>query len=101
MQRRGLSTEPTDLQQRLGYLREGLKRSGVKLTHQRLEILAELARSVDHPDAETIFRGVRERVAPISLDTVYRTLWLLHDLGLVTVLGQPHEIGRASCRETV
>jgi len=30
---------------------------------------------------------VRARLPTVSLDTVYRTLWLLSDLGLVTSLG--------------
>ena len=72
-------------------LKEGLKRAGVKLTHQRMEIFREVAASAAHPDAETIFRGVRERVPAVSLDTVYRTLWLLVDLGLITTLGPPQD----------
>ena len=65
--------------------------AGVKLTHQRMEIFREVARSGDHPDAETVFQGVRERVPALSLDTAYRALWLLSDLGLVNTLGAPHE----------
>lgn len=61
--------------------------AGAKLTHQRLEILRELSSSDAHPDAETVFEAVRERVPTVSLDTVYRTLWLLCDLGLITTLG--------------
>ena len=72
-------------------LKDGLKRSGLKLTHQRLEIFREVAKTGIHPDAETIFKGVRERVSTISLDTVYRTLWLLLDLGLVNSLGPSRE----------
>ena len=30
----------------------------------------------------------------MSLDTVYRTLWLLSDLGLITTLGQPRDRAR-------
>jgi len=82
---------PEALQKRMNDLKDGLRRSGVKLTHQRLEIFHEVAKSGDHPDAETVFNGVRERVPTISLDTVYRTLWLLLDLGLVTTLGSPRE----------
>ena len=33
--------------------------------------------------------GVRQRVPSVSLDTVYRTLWLLLDLGLINTLGPP------------
>jgi Fur family peroxide stress response transcriptional regulator len=86
-----METNPKQLQERMGHLRDGLKRSGLKLTHQRLEIFREVAKSGIHPDAETIFNGVRQRVSTISLDTVYRTLWLLLDLGLVTSLGASRE----------
>jgi Fur family peroxide stress response transcriptional regulator len=83
--------EPEELQKRMNHLKAGLRRSGVKLTHQRLEIFREVAKSGDHPDVETIFLGVRGRVPTVSLDTVYRTLWLLIDLGLLTTLGPPRE----------
>lgn len=79
------------LDERIGKFKEGLKRAGVKLTHQRLEIFREVAWAGDHPDAETIFRGVRVRVPTVSLDTVYRTLWLLVDLGLISTLGPPQD----------
>lgn len=72
---------------RLEHLRTVAREAGLKLTHQRLEIFRELAGTEEHPDAETIFRAVQQRMPTVSLDTVYRTLWMLHDLGLVTTLG--------------
>lgn len=57
------------------------------MTHQRLEIFREVASTIEHPDADTVFRAVQRRMPTVSLDTVYRTLWMLHDLGLVTTLG--------------
>jgi Fur family peroxide stress response transcriptional regulator len=80
-------SERTGSEQRLEHLKATAKEAGVKLTHQRLEIFRELAASEEHPDAETLFRAVQQRVPTVSLDTVYRTLWMLHDLGLVTTLG--------------
>ena len=65
--------------------------AGVKLTHQRIEIFREVVRTGDHPDAETVYKGVRKRMPTVSLDTVYRTLWLLNDLGLITTLGSAKE----------
>jgi Fur family peroxide stress response transcriptional regulator len=65
--------------------------AGVKLTHQRIEIFREVAGTGDHPDAETVLRGVRKRLPTVSLDTVYRALWLLMDLGLVRTLGPSRE----------
>ena len=70
---------------------DATRASGLKLTHQRLEILRELADNREHPDVETLFRAVRARVPTVSLDTVYRTLWTLHGLGLVTTLGARRE----------
>ena len=86
-----MKPDPVDLQQRMNRFEEGLRRSGIKLTHQRLEIFREVAKSVDHPDVETVYKGVRKRVPTVSLDTVYRTLWLLLDLGLITTLGPSRE----------
>jgi Fur family peroxide stress response transcriptional regulator len=75
------------MEQRLEHLKAVAKEAGIKLTHQRLEIFRELAATEDHPDADTLFRSVQQRVPTVSVDTVYRTLWLLQDLGLVTTLG--------------
>jgi len=72
----------------------------MKLTHQRTEIFREVARTADHPDAQTIYERVRERVPAMSLDTVYRTLWLLNDLGLVATLGPPRERARFDANMT-
>lgn len=56
---------------------------GLRLTHQRLEILRELVGAKDHPSAEMVFGRVRRRLPTISLDTVYRTLSTFDDLGLI------------------
>ena len=69
---------------RIEYLTEVLRANGFRLTHQRLEVVRELAATDAHPDAEHVFRSVRKRVPTISLDTVYRTLGTLADLGLVS-----------------
>ena len=75
--------------QQIDRLRQGFRRAGVKLTPQRLQIFLEVAGSEEHPDAETVFRAVRRRMPTVSLDTVYRTLWLLIDMGLLSSLGPP------------
>ena len=72
---------------RLDHLKAVAKKAGVKLTHQRLEIFGELAATNEHPDADTVFRAVQQRMPTVSVDTVYRTLWMLRDLGLVATLG--------------
>jgi Fur family peroxide stress response transcriptional regulator len=86
-----MKTGGGEVLRRLDLFRAACKKAGVKLTHQRLEIFREIAASLEHPDAETVFRGVRARVPTVSLDTVYRTLWLLDGLGLITTLGPRRE----------
>lgn len=76
----------SEQQRRLNRFKVGLKNAGVKCTHQRIEIFKELANSCEHPDVATVFNGVRQRLPTISLDTVYRTLSLFVDLGLVSSL---------------
>ena len=83
-----------EIERRMKRFEEVCRNSGMKLTHQRLEIFREVAQTGAHPDAEKICQGVREGMPTVSLDTVYRTLWLLKDLGLVTTLGPPRERSR-------
>ena len=86
-----MKTGGVEVGRRLEQFKAACKKAGVKLTHQRLEIFREIAASTEHPDAETVFRGVQARIPTVSLDTVYRTLWLLDGLGLITTLGPRRE----------
>lgn len=80
-----------EIEQRIRRFEEKCKESGVRITIQRLEMFREIAQSEDHPDAESLFQRVKKRIPTISLDTVYRTLWLFNDLGLITTLGLSRE----------
>lgn len=87
LERGSVDPAQDDIKKRVLTFEEGLKAAGIRLTPQRLEIIRVLAESNDHPDAETIHRTLRARMPTLSPDTVYRTLWLLLDLGLITTLG--------------
>lgn len=80
-----------EVEQRVKHFASVCRERGIKLTHQRLEIFREVAQTVDHPDADQVFQRVRDRIPTVSLDTVYRNLWLLKDLGLVIALGSSRE----------
>ncbi len=86
-----MKIKKNQVEQRMAHFKEVCQDGGVKLTHQRLEIFQEVAQAGDHPDAEQGFQRVRKRMPTISLDAVYRTLWLLKDLGLVITLGTLRE----------
>ncbi len=86
-----LSVSQTEIDLRMKRFTKACRKAGAKLTHQRMEIFREVSRTGDHPDAETVFQRVRERMPTVSQDTVYRTLWWLKALGLVKTLGLPRE----------
>ena len=86
-----MKTTKQDIEQRMARFNEACRKSGAKLTHQRMEIFREVAQSTDHPDVEKVYNGVRKRMPTVSLDTVYRTLGWLKELGLITTLGPPRE----------
>jgi Fur family peroxide stress response transcriptional regulator len=85
-----VKTDNREIERRMLRFEQVCRSAGVKLTHQRMEIFREVAQTGEHPDAESVYRGVRNRIPTVSLDTVYRALWLLSDLGLVTTLGPSH-----------
>jgi len=59
------------------------KEKGIKLTHQRMEIFHEITISEEHPSAEEIHKRLKPRLPMISLDTVYRTLSILEQYGII------------------
>jgi len=68
--------------------------AGKRLTHQRRLILEALERSTKHLDAEAIHDRVKQEDPDISLATVYRTLALLKEMGLV----EAHSLGTERSR---
>jgi len=60
-----------------------LRRSGQKVTRARRQVLEEVFRHHDHFDAEELYLRLKERCAGVSRATVYRTLSLLDQSGLV------------------
>lgn len=61
-----------------------LRRSGQKVTPQRLMVLTALRHHQGHASAGEIFQTVRATYPYVDISTVYRTLTSLRDLGLVT-----------------
>ena len=58
---------------------------GIKLTHQRKVIAKVVSKAEDHPDANLIFKRSTKVDSRISMATVYRTMKLLEDSGIVLV----------------
>jgi len=67
----------------LQQLHTRLRASGQRLTPQRMLILELLYAHGDHATADEIFAAAQERYPYLNISTVYRTLELLRDLGII------------------
>jgi Fur family ferric uptake transcriptional regulator len=56
---------------------------GMRMTEQRRVIARALAQSADHPDVEELYRRCAEIDPHISISTVYRTVKLFEDAGII------------------
>ncbi|MGH1465584.1 MAG: Fur family transcriptional regulator [Cognatishimia sp.] len=59
---------------------------GLRMTEQRRTIAAVLQESSDHPDVEELYARASARDAAISLATVYRTVKLFEEAGILEKL---------------
>ena len=68
--------------------------AGVRMTHQRRIIIELIDEADDHPDVDTIYRRAYEVDKTISLATIYRTVGVLEQAGIVDKL----EVGDGKAR---
>ena len=62
------------------FLREG----NYRITGERFEVLASVLKYDEHFDADSLYLRMRAEGAKVSRATVYKTLALLHECGLVS-----------------
>lgn len=67
---------------------------GLRMTGQRRVIARILSDAADHPDVDEVYRRVAKVDARISLSTVYRTVKLFEQLGLLA----RHDFGAGRMR---
>lgn len=67
---------------------------GMKMTEQRRIIARVLSLAEDHPDVEEVYRRASEKDSNISIATVYRTMKLFEDAGIV----ERHDFGDGRSR---
>ena len=68
---------------------EALRKKGYKATPQRVAICRFALGSRDHPTPQRIYSEVKELQPTVSLATVYKTLRILTELGLIQELDFP------------
>jgi Fur family ferric uptake transcriptional regulator len=77
-----------------------LREKGVRLTRQRQVLLDLIDKSGQHLDAETLYLKARETDPKLNRVTVYRTLKMLKESGLVDELDLLHKDGDQHYYET-
>ena len=65
---------------------ERCKKVGIRLTGQRRLIIKVLEDSKDHPDVETLFERANKIDSKVSIATVYRTVKVLKNAGILEKL---------------
>ena len=81
-------------------IRGSLKEKGVRLTRQRQILLDLIDESGEHLDAETLYKLAKEKDPKLNRVTVYRTLKMLKEGGLVDELDLMHQGGDQHFYET-
>ena len=65
-------------------IEERCKQKGVKLTDQRKLIAQTMSNSNDHPNVDELYNRVSKIDSKISIATVYRTVKLFEEAGILT-----------------
>lgn len=66
-----------------------LRRGGYKATPQRIEICRSVLGCREHPSAQKIYGKVKKAYPTVSLATIYKTLDILKELGMLQELSIP------------
>ncbi|MDP2920626.1 MAG: Fur family transcriptional regulator [Dehalococcoidia bacterium] len=77
----GRKSKQPDNQNRMN---EELGKKGLRMTPQRLMIIAAIEKSDNHIGADEIYTQVVEKYPNVNISTVYRTLDVLEEMGMVT-----------------
>jgi Fur family ferric uptake transcriptional regulator len=80
--------------------RDNLPQRGVRLTRQRKILLDLIDKTGRHLDAESLYQLAKEKDPKLNRVTVYRTLKILKEGGLVDELDLMHQTGEQHYYET-
>ena len=71
-----------------------LRERRIAVTPQRLAVMGALRSRRDHPTADHIYQEVRRQLPAISFNTVYKTLEVLCQKGMVIKVNPLHAVAR-------
>jgi Fe2+ or Zn2+ uptake regulation protein len=75
-------------------LMQQLRERRIAVTPQRLAVMRALQSRRDHPTADLIYQEVRRHLPAISFNTVYKTLEILCQRGMVIKVNPLHAVAR-------
>jgi len=87
-----LSTAEID--ERIRRFTELCRKSGLRVTPQRIEVYKQLISTEGHPSAEILYEKVKKEFPSISFDTVNRTLLTLSRVGAASVVAGSGDVRR-------
>lgn len=79
---------------KISYIEEACLAKGMRMTEQRRVIARVLSGAQDHPDVEELHRRAAAIDDNISISTVYRTVKMLEDAGII----ERHDFGDGRAR---
>jgi len=75
-------------------IRDKIANSGLKVTPQRISVYEAIISMEDHPTAEMIRAEVAKKIPTISLGTVYKTLEVFVNKGLIKKIRTEEDVMR-------
>jgi len=70
------------------------RKTGLRVTPQRIEIYKQLINTDEHPSAEMLYEKVKKTFPSISFDTVNRTLLTLNEIGAAFIVEGSGDVRR-------
>lgn len=74
------------MKQSYEFLSNELKKKNIRLSHRRSKVLEYLCKNPNHPTVDQIYGDLHEAIPSLSKTTVYNTLHILVEAGLVRVI---------------
>lgn len=74
------------MKQTYDFLYNELKKQDIRLSHRRLKVLEYLCQNQNHPAVGEIYVDLQKEVPTLSKTTIYNTLNILIEAGLVRVI---------------
>lgn len=94
MNTRNTSNKSFDKQHAVGDIEAAAVAAGMRMTDQRRVIAQVLSAADDHPDVEEVYRRAASEDAAISIATVYRTVRMFEEAGIL----ERHDFGDGRAR---